>query len=149
MRSSCRLVGSLAMVLGLGGACSGPPALCNGCPDVSGVYALTRTLSGQDQCAGAPLPGAVRALVTQNGSRLTYELEGVVLKGFLYEDLSSSASGQGSVDGTATSVELTGSFVEDAAAAGGLVLRADVIQTITQGNPGRSCQVRAFLEGAR
>ncbi|HEY3448345.1 MAG TPA: hypothetical protein VGK67_18455 [Myxococcales bacterium] len=148
MRSFRRLVGVSGLLFALG-SCSGSPALCNGCPDVAGAYSLTRTLSGQIQCPGAPLPGAVRALVTQNGSRLTYEIEGAVLKGYLYEDLSCSAAGKRSRDGTETSVELSGSFLEDSAQPGGLLLRADVIETTTQGNPGRSCQVRAFLEGAR
>ncbi len=144
-----RLACSLGMVLAPASCAPAAPAPCDRCPDVSGVYATTRALLGQTQCEGAPLPGAVRVLVTQNGSRLTYELEGAVLKGYLYEDLTSTAAGKGGRDGAETSLELSGSYSEDPTEAGGLLLRADVVETVTQGNPGQRCQVRASLEGAR
>ncbi|MGC4113312.1 MAG: hypothetical protein QM765_01265 [Myxococcales bacterium] len=150
MRSSGRslpLAAILVCTATLAACSSSSPPLCDRCPDVSGVYSTTRTLSGQTQCEGAPLPGAVRVLVAQNGSRVTFELEGAVLKGYLYEDGSSTAEGDGSRDGAPTKIDLSGSFAGDQA--GGLRLRADVVETVTQGNPGRSCQVRAFLEGAR
>lgn len=136
----------LALAL-LATSCTCRPALCDDCPNVSGFYALERTIVGQADCPDAPLPGASKTMVAQNGSRVTIEYDGALLHGDLFEDLSFAAAGTSTVSGVDYSWDFTGSFSGNLNRASGLRLRGEVV--VTTRRAGSACSVRASVDGQR
>lgn len=105
---------SLGLLLWTGACGSGDTRPCNDCPDVSGTWYLRFETGAQpsSECEklGRGLPQAPLSL-TQVGSALSSEVEGVSLHGTLYDTYDFNLNGVGDADGGTASVSLNGRFI--------------------------------------
>lgn len=121
MRTQLSVTAALAaFVVAVLAGCSGNDAKpCNTCPQVAGNWTFQFEAAGEPSAACAQLQRTTPPAsfsVTQVGSSLGSELEGVEVRGTLYDTydfgLSGTANGE---DGGVTSVSLNGRYVPNVA----------------------------------